>query len=87
MMMVPPDALVGIWRAGDHLQPSNPIVSSALKKRRSSRRRAGRILDYSAKLGRRRDVADGVDLFTVPPTSRSKPCQRRHDAANTQRAP
>jgi hypothetical protein len=45
------------------------------------------VVDYSAKLGRRRDVADGVDLFTVPPTNRSKPCQRRHDAANTQRAP
>jgi hypothetical protein len=45
------------------------------------------VIDCSAKLGRRRDVADGVDLFTVPPTSRSKPCQRRHDAANTQRAP
>jgi hypothetical protein len=45
------------------------------------------VVDYSAKPGCRRDVADGVDLFTVPPTSRSKPCQRRHDAANTQRAP
>jgi hypothetical protein len=44
------------------------------------------VIDCSAKLGRRRDVADGVDLFTVPPTNRSKPCQRRHDAANTQRA-
>jgi hypothetical protein len=52
-----------------------------------ARARIGVVVDYSAKLGRRRDVADGVYLFTVPPTSRSKPCQRRHDAANTQRAP
>jgi hypothetical protein len=36
---------------------SRPIVRDRIR----------RVVDYSAKLGRRRDIADGVDLFTVLP--------------------
>jgi hypothetical protein len=33
------------------------------------RARVRRVVNYSAKLGRRRDVGDNVDLFTVLPTT------------------
>src|SRR5262249_29392287 len=40
------------------------------------RDRIHRVVDYSAKLGRRRDVGDGADLFTVLPTTPT--IQTRH---------
>jgi hypothetical protein len=37
------------------------------------RARIRRVVDYCAKLGRRRDLDDDVDLFTVLPTTSRQP--------------
>jgi hypothetical protein len=52
------------------------------------RARVRGVIDYSAKLGRRRDLDDDVDLFTVLPTSRScsSPTVRMGLAADVDRA-
>jgi hypothetical protein len=39
------------------------------------RARIRRVVDYSAKLARRRGVVDDVDLFTVLPTASRQPRQ------------
>jgi hypothetical protein len=39
------------------------------------RARIRRVVDYSAKLGRRRDIAGDGDLFTVLPTASRRPRQ------------
>jgi hypothetical protein len=49
------------------LMAAGPVGSRALV-----RARIRRVVDYCAKRGRRRDVDDDVDLFTVLPTSRAR---------------
>ena len=48
------------------------MAADPLGRRAPLRARIRRVVDYSAKLGRHRDVDDDVDLFTVLPTSRAR---------------
>jgi hypothetical protein len=76
----------GIWRA-DPLVSSAPKAPTPSVTGRWSAHGSASSSTTRPSWGAAATSRMAVDLFTVPPTSRSKPCQRRHDAANTQRAP
>jgi hypothetical protein len=80
------------WRASgwpNRLQPSKQLVTvistesaHLLGDGSLVRSRIRKVVAYSAKLGRHRDVDDGVNLFTVLPTSSLRSEPDRPEAAD-----